>query len=118
MLITDVKRFTMDGRPGKVDMYDASTKCVYWDDGRIGWGFKDNIDEYIESGRMVVLEQASKLVMGNIPAGAPCPFHSKCGLWRAEGARCPTPENLKGREFSCAAARGYDLIQASTTIRR
>ena len=50
---------------------------------------------------------ASLLVEGLIPAGKPCPFQHDC-KFRFE--RCPTTDNVKEVDFSCAAARLQDLI--------
>lgn len=50
---------------------------------------------------------ASLLVDGLIPAGVACPFQHDC-KFRFE--RCPTTDNLKEVDFSCAAARLQDMI--------
>ena len=54
----------------------------------------------------------SKLTNGRIPAGQVCPFLSRCGKGTGE---CMVGH--KGEEhkvaFSCALARGYDLIESS-----
>lgn len=45
---------------------------------------------------------------GNIPAGEPCPWHDRCAIcWAA----CPTPNNLKEVDYSCGAARSFDLVE-------
>jgi hypothetical protein len=50
----------------------------------------------------------SLLVNGNIPAGQPCPFANTCHF---KFERCPTEDNVKMVDFSCAAARLQDMIQ-------
>lgn len=51
----------------------------------------------------------SKLKLGLIPQGEPCPFLSDCGL---RIGRCPTKEQPKQVDYSCAAARLWDLSTA------
>lgn len=51
----------------------------------------------------------SKLINGNIPAHTICPFKGECNLasnCHHQGEKHPVP-------FSCAAARGFDLIKIS-----
>lgn len=50
----------------------------------------------------------SKLKDGLIEAGKPCPFSEVCSL---VNERCPTSKNLRKFDFSCASARGFDLIE-------
>lgn len=47
------------------------------------------------------------LVDGCIPAGKTCPFLKDCGF---KFEACPTPANLKDKDFSCAAARLHTAI--------
>lgn len=46
------------------------------------------------------------LVNGDIPKGKACPFLNKCGF---KVERCPTKENPKNCDYSCAAARAWSL---------
>lgn len=55
----------------------------------------------------------SHLLGGNIPALTPCPWHARCQV-RTE--RCPTPEQPKQYEFSCALARLFDLTGEETDV--
>lgn len=48
------------------------------------------------------------LVDGNIPAGKPCPFLSRC---RRFDDRCPSPENPRPVPFSCACARAFSITE-------
>lgn len=48
------------------------------------------------------------LVDGNIPAGIPCPFEDVCN-WKMD--HCPTKDNLKQINTSCAAARAHSLVK-------
>ena len=50
----------------------------------------------------------SKLVDGCIPANTVCPFWNECEI-RMD--RCPRPDKVKPHEFSCGAARGFDIIK-------
>lgn len=50
----------------------------------------------------------SLLVDGMIPAGQPCPFHNIC-QFRLD--RCPSDQQVKDVDFSCAAARLHDAIE-------
>jgi hypothetical protein len=48
------------------------------------------------------------LVLGLIPAGASCPFLDNC---KFKVHTCPGSMNgVKGRDFSCAAARMFDML--------
>lgn len=47
------------------------------------------------------------LVDGCIPAGQSCPFLKECQF---KFSGCPTPDNLKTNNFSCAAARLHNAI--------
>lgn len=50
-----------------------------------------------------------KLVNGLIPAGTVCPFLDKC---KFKVHTCPGADNgVKPRDFSCAAARLFDMIK-------
>lgn len=55
-------------------------------------------------------ERKSLLVEGCIPAGKPCPFLEQCGM---KDNRCPTEELPRKVDYSCAVARGWDLIETS-----
>lgn len=62
------------------------------------------------------MQTKSQLVDGLIPAGQHCPFASKCEC----AEFCPHERNLKmGAEytadFSCAIARGFDMIRLFPT---
>lgn len=52
----------------------------------------------------------SLLVGGNIPAGKACPFIKDCP---GKSARCPSEDNLKEVDYSCAAARAFDMINTN-----
>jgi hypothetical protein len=45
---------------------------------------------------------------GNIPKGKACPFLQECGL---RNDRCPTQENPKPVNYSCAGARLFSLVR-------
>lgn len=51
---------------------------------------------------------ANGLVDGNIPAGKPCPFLKECKM---VFDRCPTEDNPKNIDFSCAGARGFSICR-------
>jgi hypothetical protein len=48
------------------------------------------------------------LINGKIPAGEQCPFLSECNL---RNERCPSAENIKTNDFSCAAARMFSTCK-------
>lgn len=50
------------------------------------------------------------LVDGNIPAGQPCPWWSKCSM---KVERCPSEKNPKKVDYSCALARLNSTIDSS-----
>lgn len=50
------------------------------------------------------------LVNGKIPAGQSCPFISKCKM---KNGQCPSKNNIKENDYSCAAARAHSLVQFS-----
>jgi hypothetical protein len=50
------------------------------------------------------------LIGGNIPAGNSCPFLSECSL---RNERCPSAENIKTNDFSCAAARMFSTCKTN-----
>lgn len=54
----------------------------------------------------------SLLVDGKIPAGKACPFLTNCP---AKIDKCPTDDKLKEVDYSCAAARAYDLIHTASS---
>jgi len=66
MRIGDIRVFEFDGRRGTVEMYDASSKIVRWDDGRMGGG-PTNVDEMIAAGRLVVIEMAPAAGIASLP---------------------------------------------------
>lgn len=51
----------------------------------------------------------SKLVAGRIPAHTECPFRAGCAI--AANSTCHHKGTEHNVEFSCGAARAYDLIQ-------
>lgn len=56
------------------------------------------------------------LVNGLIPKGKPCPFKKQCAL---SNERCPTKDNPKEVDFSCAAARAFSMMEdTDSTILR
>jgi hypothetical protein len=60
--------------------------------------------------------ETSKLVLGRVPANTVCPFKSRCTFH--ENGQC----NINGggqhsRNFSCAVARAYDLIDLNAAGR-
>lgn len=48
----------------------------------------------------------SKLVDGLIPKGQECPFLKDCGFRKET---CPSAQKPRARDFSCGAARAWDL---------
>lgn len=52
----------------------------------------------------------SKLVDGRIPAYTECPFREKCEI--AQANRCNHLGVFHKSEYSCATARGFDLLEA------
>lgn len=59
---------------------------------------------------------ANGLINGLIPKGKPCPFKKECAL---SNERCPTKDNLKEVDFSCAAARAFSIMEGTdSTILR
>lgn len=54
------------------------------------------------------MAKKSLLVQGLIPKGQPCPFLQDCGL---RVGRCPTQEQPKQVDYSCAAARLHDMLK-------
>lgn len=51
----------------------------------------------------------SMLVEGKIPAHTVCPFRERCEI--AQGGACNHLGQKHNVAFSCAAARGFDLIR-------
>lgn len=51
----------------------------------------------------------SKLKLGLVPAGTDCPFRGHCGI--AQAGACKHQGKDHTCDFSCAMARGFDLIQ-------
>lgn len=54
------------------------------------------------------MKPKSLLKDGLIPKGEPCPFLKDCGL---RVGRCPTAEQPKPVDYSCAAARLHDMLK-------
>lgn len=50
----------------------------------------------------------NQLVDGNIPAGKECPFLEGCNF---KTGVCPTKENPRVKDFSCAAARLHNIAK-------
>lgn len=51
----------------------------------------------------------TKLVAGKIPAHTECPFRANCPM--AANNTCHHKGTEHNRDFSCGAARAYDLIE-------
>lgn len=60
---------------------------------------------------MTTEKNKSLLVDGKIPAGKACPFLASCP---AKIDRCPSDDKLKEVDYSCAAARAYDMIHTAS----
>jgi hypothetical protein len=58
--------------------------------------------------------RVSKLKLGLIPKGTECPFKDQCGIQQA--GDCKHKGVLHSCDFSCASARGFDLIQRDRPI--
>lgn len=54
----------------------------------------------------------SKLVWGKIPQGTECPFRIKCEI--AQANQCHHHGVEHSIDFSCAVARGFDLLENRT----
>ena len=52
----------------------------------------------------------SKLVAGRIPKGQDCPFRSRCEI--ASAGCCKHQGMFHPFPFSCASARGFDLLDS------
>lgn len=53
----------------------------------------------------------SHLTNGNVPAGENCPWKSQCEISLGRHCDQSVENNI---EFSCAVARGYDIVKHST----
>lgn len=58
----------------------------------------------------------TKLTFGKIPAHTNCPFVGRCPM--AENSTCHHKGEQHTVDFSCAAARAYDLIDRNHADRR
>ena len=66
-------------------------------------------DHFIMAQNFLEYLDENGLVGGRIPAGQPCNFYKICDV-RMD--RCPRAEKLSKRNFSCAAARLFSLIES------
>jgi hypothetical protein len=48
-----------------------------------------------------------KMKLGIIPAKTSCPYKDKCAF---ANNNCPTPINLKEKQFDCFVARAWEMI--------